>query len=106
MGDINIDTLNKQDTGYSRIFSFCDVFGLSNLVTAKACFTRKISSWIDAILTNRLRFFQKTSVFETGISDYHGLFMTVMKSYLPRLKPKVIKYRSYKSLMQKISCQM
>ena len=69
MGDINIDTLNKQDTGYNRIVSFCDVFGLSNLVTAKTCFTKNTSSSIDVILTNRPRCFQKTSVFETGISD-------------------------------------
>ena len=97
MGDINIDTLNKQDTGYNRIVSFCDVFGLSNLVTAKTCFTKNTSSSIDVILTNRPRCFQKTSVFETGISDYHGLVITVMRSRLPRLKPKVIRYRSYKN---------
>ena len=101
MGDINIDTLNKQDTGYSRIVSFCDVFGLSNLVTAKTCFTKNSSSSIDVILTNLPRCFQKTSVFETGISDYHGLVMTVMKSHLPRLKPKVINYRSYKKFDEK-----
>ena len=94
--DINIDTLNKQDTGYNRIVSFCDVFGLSNLVTAKTCFTKSTSSSIDVILTNRPRCFKKTSVFETGISDYHGLVITVMRSRLPRLKPKVIRYRSYK----------
>ena len=96
MGDVDIDTLNKQDTGYNRIVSFCDVFGLSNLVTAKTCFTKNTSSSIDVILTNRPRCFQNTSVFETGMSDYHGLVITVMRSHLPRLKPKVIKYRSYK----------
>ena len=40
--------------------------------------------------------FKKRRIFETCISDYHGLIMKVMKSRLPRLKPKVIKYRSYK----------
>ena len=95
MGDINIDTLNKQDTGYSRIVSFCDVFGFYNLVTDKTCFTKNGSSSIDVILTIRPRCFKQASVFETGLSDYHGLVMTVMRSHLPRLKPKVIKYRSY-----------
>ena len=99
MGDINIDSLNRQDPGHSKLVSFCDVFGLSNLVTAKTCFTKNSSSSIDAILTNRPRCFQKTSVFETGLSDYHGLVLTVMKSHLPRLKPKVIKYRSYKNFV-------
>ena len=94
MGDINIDTLNKQDTGYNSLGSFSNVYGLSNLVTTKTCFTKNISSSIAVLLTSRPRCFKKT--FETGISDYHGLVISVMKSDLPRLKPKIIKYRSYK----------
>ena len=46
--------------------------------------------------------FKKLVVFETGISDYHGLVISVMKSHLPRLKPKIIKYRSYKTLDENI----
>ena len=38
-------------------------------------------------------------MFETGLSDYHGLVLTIMKSHLPRLMPKVIKYRSYKNFV-------
>ena len=97
MGDINVDTQNKTDPGFDKLVSFCDVFGLSNIVTSKTyCFTKSHSSSIDVILTNRPRSFQKTSVFETGLSDYHGLVATTMKSTVPRLKPKEIKYRSYK----------
>ena len=97
MGDINVDTQNKTDPGFDKLVSFCDVFGLSNIVTSKTyCFTKSHSSSIDVILTNQLRSFQKTSVFETGLSDYHGLVVTTMKSTVPRLKPKQIKYRSYK----------
>ena len=59
MRDINIDTLNLQDTGHCKLVSFCDVFGLSNLVTAKTCFTKNSSSSIEIILTNRPRCFQK-----------------------------------------------
>ncbi len=96
MGDININTFDKADAAYQKLASFCDVFGLSNLVTAKTCFTRNGSSSIDVILTNRVKSFQKTSVFETGLSDYHGLVLTILKSHIPRLKPKIIKYRNYK----------
>ena len=85
MGDINIDTHNKTDPSFDKLASFCDVFGLSNLVKSKTCFTKNHSSSIDVILTNRPRSFQKTSVFETGLSDYHGLVATTMKSALPRL---------------------
>ena len=98
MGDINIETQNKTDPGFDKLASFCDVFGLSNLVTSKTCFTKNNSSSIDVILTNRARSFQKTSVFETGLSDYHGLVATTMKSTVPKLKPKQIKYRSYKKV--------
>ena len=40
--------------------------------------------------------FSNTTVVETGLSDFHGLVLTLMKTHIPRLKPKVIKYRSYK----------
>ena len=69
----------------------------------KTCFTKNHSSSIDVILTNRPRSFQKTAVFETGLSDYHGFGAITMKQTIPRLKPKQIKYRSYKILKQRIS---
>ena len=99
MGDTNIDTQNKTDPGFDKLVSFCDVFGLSNLVTSKTCFTKNHSSSIDVILTNRPRSFQETSAFETGRSDYHGLVAATMKSTVPRLKPKQIKYHSYKKFV-------
>ena len=95
MGDINIDTRDSQHPGYNKLASFCDVFGLSNLVTTKTCFTNSHSSSIDVILTNKPRSFLKTSVFETGLSDCHGLVMTLMKAVVAMLKPKIIRYRSY-----------
>ena len=75
---------------------FCDVFALSNLVKDKTCFTKNHSSSIDVMLTNKPRCFQNTTVVETGLSDFHGLVLTLMKTHIPRLKLKVIKYRSYK----------
>ena len=38
-----------------------------------------------------------TSVFQTGLSDCHCLVATTLKAHVPRLKPKQIKYRSYKN---------
>ena len=48
------------------------------------------------MLTNKPRCFQNTTVFETGLSDFHGLVSTLMKTHIPRLKPKMTRYRSYK----------
>ena len=96
MGDINIDTQDIQHPRYSKMISFCDVFGLSNLVKDKTCFTKHRCSSIDIMRTNKPRCFQNTSAFETGLSDFHGPVLTLMKIHIPRLKPKIVKYRSYK----------
>ena len=77
--------------------SFSDVVGLQNLVKEKTCFTKNHASSIDVFLTNRPRLFQKTCVFETGLSDYHGLVVTLLKAQVPRLKAKRITYRCFKS---------
>ena len=63
------------------------------------CNQQQLSSSIDVILTKRPRSFQKTAVFETGLSDYHSLVATTMKINISRLKPKQIKYRSYKKFV-------
>ena len=97
MGDINVDTHDHQHPGFGKLSSFCDIFGLTNLVSSKTCFTGSHSSSIDVILTNRPRSFQATSVFETGLSDCHCFVTTTMKRHIPRLKPKKVKYRSYKN---------
>ena len=96
IGDINIDGQDRRHPGFENLKEFCDVFGLENLVKVKTRFTRDHSSSIDVILTNRKQNFQKTSAFETGLSDCHSLIATCMKSCIPRLKPKKIVYRNYK----------
>ena len=77
--------------------SYCDIFGLTNLVSNKICLIGNHSTSIDVILTNRRRSFQTTSVFETGLSDCHSFVTTTMKRPIPSLKPKKVKYRSYKN---------
>ena len=54
-------------------------------------------STIDLILTNNPRSFQITNVTETGVGDCHKLIKTFMKSYISRLRPKNVHYRSYKN---------
>ena len=58
--------------------------------------TNNHKSTIDLFLTNKPRFFQFTSVTETGLNDYHRLITTFMKSHFSRLKPKIIHYRNFK----------
>ena len=36
-------------------------------------------------------------MFETGLSDFHFMTLTVMKFFLKKLKPRIINNRSYKN---------
>ena len=82
----------------TRMSEFCDVFDLRNLITEPTCFkTPENPSSIDVILTNKHRSFQNSSVIETGLSDHHKLLVTVMKSFIKKRAPIVIKYRDFKN---------
>ena len=52
-------------------------------------------SCIDLILTNHPKCFQNSGVYEIGISDFHKLTLTVLKTYFQKAKPRIIKYRYY-----------
>ena len=74
MGDFNIDITNK-----GIEFDKLD-----------ECFTKTHKSTIDLILTNKENCFQKTKVTGTGLSDFHKLISTFLRSHFSRLKPKGI----------------
>ena len=73
-------------------------YNLKSLVKQKTCFKNPDNpSCIDLILTNSRRSFQDSSVFETGLSDFHKLTTTVLKQYFPKPKPKIVNYRDYRN---------
>ena len=82
--------------GHDKLDVFCDTLNLTNLVKSETCYTNNHKSTIDLFLTNKPRSFQFTSVTETGLSDYHRLIITFIKSHFSRLKPKIIHYRNFK----------
>ena len=53
-------------------------------------------SCFDLILTNKPLLFQNTSIIETGLSDFHKLTLTTMKSSFQKQEPKILNYRNYK----------
>ena len=97
MGDFNIDIKKENSIAYDKLEEFCDTFNLTNLVKSETCFMNNHKSAIDLILTNKPRSFQITNVTETGVSDCHKFIITLMESYISRLKPKNVHYRSYKN---------
>ena len=52
---------------------------------------------IDLMLTYRNRSFQNACVIDTGLSDFHKMTVTVLRSHLNKLGPKIIHYRDYKN---------
>ena len=54
-------------------------------------------TWIDLIVINRPKCFQDTVVFETGLSDFHKMSVTVMKIYYAKQKPSIVHCRKLKT---------
>ena len=52
---------------------------------------------MDVFLTNTTRSLQKTQAFETGLTDFEKLVITVLKFTFPKSPSKMIKYRNYKN---------
>ena len=91
MGDFNSEPQEYD------ISEFCGIYGLKNLVRGPTCFkSAENPSCIDLILTNRYRSFQSTITYETGLSDFHNMTLTVLKTFFKKGSPKIISYRDYK----------
>ena len=91
LGQFNFEVQEK------NISDFMSTYNLKSLVKQKTCFKNPDNpSCIDLILTNSPWSFQDSSVFETGLSDFHKLTTTVLKQYFPKPKPKIVKYSDYR----------
>ena len=91
-GDFNVD---KEE---EKLQNFLFEQNLKNLVKEDTCF-KSISnpSCIDLFLTNSVPSFQHTTTLTTGLSDFHNMVVTVMRSTFPKAQPKIVYYRDYKN---------
>ena len=90
-GDFNIE----ENEGY--LHDFLLEYNAKNLVKEPACFKRLSNpSCIDPFLTNCHPSFQNMTTVSIGLSDFHKMAVTVMKTTFPKSKPKIIQYRDYK----------
>ena len=53
-------------------------------------------SCVDLILTNRPRSFQNSCTLENGLSDFHKMTLTALKSSFAKQKPRILNYCNYK----------
>ena len=47
------------------------------------------------MLTNKQERFLKAKTFETGLSDFHKMVVSVFKTSFKKQKPKIVTYRDY-----------
>ena len=75
---------------------FCASYNLKNLIKQPTYFKNPDNSTlIDHILTNLPKSFHSSSAYETGLSDFHKLTLTVLKTFHVKHKPKIIQYRDF-----------
>ena len=48
-------------------------------------------------MTNNPKCFQSSCVVETGLSDFHRMTVTVVKTTFKKFEPRIIRYRDYKN---------
>ena len=76
---------------------FMDTYNLKSLIKEPTCFKSALNpSCIDLIFTNQKNSFQNSTAIETGISDFHKMTVTVLKTYFQKQSPTIIRYRNYK----------
>ena len=78
--------------------SFLYQHGVTSLVKAKTCFKSITNpTCIELFLTNSNLSFQHTETVSTGLSDFHMLVVTVLKTCFSKKKPRELEYRDYKN---------
>ena len=91
IGDINLVPTNE------NLVEFMTAYNLKNLIKDPTCYKSvENPTLIDVILTNKPKSFQKSATFTSGISDFHQMVITMLKTEFTKLNPNVIKYRCYK----------
>ena len=84
------------NTSELNMKKFCDSYRFKSLIKVPTFFKNPENpSCIDLILTNNTLSFQNSGVIETGLSDFHKMIVTVMKTTYQKLDPKITHYRDY-----------
>ena len=71
------------------------------MVNELTCFkSTNNPSCIDLFLTNSDNSFQNTQTVNTGLSDFHVMIVTVLKTTFPKVKVKTLVYMDYSNFIQ------
>ena len=97
IGDLNIDVSNPEKDTNNLLSDFIDTFSLFHLIDKKTCFKNVSGTTIDIMLTNRPHCFQKSATVVTGLSDFHRMVISCLKTTFKKIPPRKIIYRDYKN---------
>ena len=87
----------------SSIKIFCSNYNLTSMINKPTCYKNPDKpSCIDLILTNCPGSFQNSCVIAIGLSDFHMIIVTVMKTSYRKIEPMVINYRDDKSFSNEV----
>ena len=76
---------------------FCDIYSFQYLIKEPQCYKNSNNpKCADLVLTNWQHIFQNSCVIDTGLSDFHKMTVTVLRSYFPKVEPKITIYWDYK----------
>ena len=83
-----VGDLISKESDY-EISNFMDTYGLKNLLKCPTCYkSLDRPSSIDMVLTNKTSSFQNSIAIEVGLSDFHLMILTVLKSgYYSKFDP-------------------
>ena len=95
-GDLNIDKSDPDKDRNNYLSDFVDTFSLSNLVNTKTCHKNASGTTIDIMLTNRPHCLQKTSTVVTGLSDFHKMIISCLKTTFKKTPLQKIIFRGCK----------
>ena len=83
LGDFNSENREPE------MSNFCETYNLKSLNNKPTCFKNVTNPTnIDLILTNKQKMFKNTMVIETGLSDFHKLTVTALKSKIKKKTSK------------------
>ena len=89
-GDFNVEDVEPS------LDSFLYKYEAKNLVKNKTCFKSITNpSCVDLLITNSYRSFQHTTTISTGLSDFHKMSATVLKTKFEKEQAKQVHYRDY-----------
>jgi hypothetical protein len=83
IGDVNINSLDKNSSKYTKLKNFCHTFDFKNIIKVPTCFQSIDNpSSIDVILTNRSKSFMHSKSVTCGLSDHHSLVCTMFRAHI------------------------